>query len=166
MPPRKLWRAPSRRVENVTTKHWTTREEEAYGQLLEETEGTLSEAVRTILSEAETAAHARYMVPSYGFVPEEYDEAMQKMRSAATKLTDREHQLLAKVWRAALAAAASVDAEDFESLAGYGVYSGDLHRYYRTVSGMIERTLQEKRLAELSKETTALEPLDYQDLPF
>ena len=150
----------------MTTKHRTTREEEAFGQLLEETEGTHSEAVRTIISEAETAAYARYMVPSYGFVPEEYDEAMQKMRSAATKLTDREHHLLAKVWRRALAAAASIDAEDFESLAGYGVYSGDLHRYYRTVSGMIERTLQEKQLEELSKETAGREPVDHSDLPF
>ena len=126
----------------MTTDHQTTREEKAYGRLLEEKEDVLSEAARTLLSEAQLAAYAEYMVHNYGFQPEEYDEAMEKMRLAAAKLTEREHQLLAKIWRAALAAAASVDADDFESLAGYKVYSGDLHCYYRMVSAMIERTLR------------------------
>jgi hypothetical protein len=72
----------------------------------------------------------------------EYDEAMDKMCLATVGLTDGEHKLLAKFWRAALAAAASIDSEDFESLAGFGVYSGNVHLYYRMVSGMVENILQ------------------------
>jgi hypothetical protein len=150
----------------MTTEHQTTREEKAYGRLLEEKEDMLSEAVRTILSEAQSAAYAECMVHNYCFQPEEYDEAMEKMSLAAAKLTDREHQLLAKIWRAALAAAASVDAEDYESLAGYRVYSGNLHHYYRLVSSMIEMTLQARKDEELRKELAEREPVDDSEVPF
>jgi hypothetical protein len=137
----------------MTTEHQTTREEKAYGRLLEEMEDMLSEAARTILSEAQSAAYALCMVYHYAFQFEEYDEAIEKMRLAAAKLTDSEHQLLAKIWRGALAAAASVDADDYETLAGYRAYSGDLHRYYRMVSGMIEDTLQAKKARRASEGT-------------
>jgi hypothetical protein len=100
----------------MTTEHQTTREEKAYGRLLEEKEDMLSEAALTILSEAQSAAYAECMVHNYCFQPEEYDEAMEKMSLAAAKLTDSEYQLLAKIWRAALVAAASVDADDYESV--------------------------------------------------
>jgi hypothetical protein len=150
----------------MTTEHQTTWEEEAYGRFLEEKEDMLSEAARTILSEAQSAAYAECMVHNYCFQPEEYDEAMEKMRLAAAKLTDREHQLLANIWRAALAAAASVDADDYESLAGYKVCSGDLHYYYRMVSSMIEGTLQAKKDDERRREIAQREPVDDSDLPF
>jgi hypothetical protein len=106
------------------------------------------------------------MVRSYCFGPEEYEEAMEKMRLATTALTDRECELLAKLWRAALAAAASIDADDFETLAGYRVYEGNLHWYYRMASGMLEEILEEKKLAELRKESAQREPVDPSDLPF
>jgi hypothetical protein len=151
----------------MTTEHQTTREEKAYGRLLEEKEDMLSEAGRTILSEAHSAAYAQCMVHSYCFQPEEYDEAMvEKMRLAAAKITDSEYQLLAKIWRAALAAAASVDANDYESLAGYKVSSGDLHYYYRVVSSMIEDTLRAKKHDELRKELAEQGPVDDSELPF
>ena len=150
----------------MRTEHQTTREEEAFGQLLEETKDTFSEAVHTILSEADAAAYADHMVHNYSFHPQEYEEAMERMRSAATNLTEREHQLLAKIWRKALAAAASIDAEDFESSAGHKVSSADLHHYYRTVSSMIETTLEEKRSDEIRKEIMDQEPLDDSDIPF
>jgi hypothetical protein len=70
---------------------------------------------------------------------------MERMRSAGAEITDHEHELLARLRRSALAAAASVDSEDFETLAGYGVYSGDVHWYYRMCSGMVERILQERK---------------------
>jgi hypothetical protein len=126
----------------------------------------LSGAVRTILSEAHSAAHAECMVHNYCFQPEEYDEAIEKMRLAAAKLTDSEHQLLAKIWRAALAAAASIDADDYESLAGYRVYSGDLHYYYRMASSMVERTLQTKKHDELRKELAEQGSVDDWEVPF
>jgi hypothetical protein len=150
----------------MTTEHQTTREEKVYRRLLEEEEDILSEAVRTILSEAHLAAYAECMVRNYCFQPEEYDEAVEKMSLAAAKLTDSEHQLLAKIWRAALAAAASVDADDYESLAGYRVYSGDLHYYYRMVSSMVERTLQAKKHDEFRKELAEQESADDSEVPF
>jgi alkylhydroperoxidase family enzyme len=144
----------------MTPEHRATPEEKAYGRVLDETWEMSSEAARTIIGEAQSAAYAANMVRSYCFQPEEYDEAMEKMRLAAAKLSDRERELLAKLWRAALAAAASIDSEDFETLAGYRVYSGDLHWYYRMLSGMVEKILEEKRLAELQKEHAEREPED------
>jgi hypothetical protein len=125
----------------LTTEHQTTREEKAYKRKIEENEDMLSEAVRTILSEAEMEAYKFNLCRNYAYQPEEYDEAMEKMRLAAVELTDDECRLLSQLWHAALAAAASIDADDFESLAGYRVYSGNLHRYYRMVSGMIDKIL-------------------------
>jgi hypothetical protein len=150
----------------MTTEHQTTREEEAYWRLLEEKEDMLSEAARTIHSEAQSAAYLLCMAHHYSFQFEEYDEAIEEMRLAAAKITDSEHQLLAKIWRAALAAAASVDADDYESFAGYRVHSGDLHYYYRVVSSMIEDTLQAKKRDELRKELAEQGPVDDSELPF
>ena len=126
----------------MTTEHQTTPEEEAYERLVEENWESLSEMARTVLREAESAAYAAYMVRSYCFQPEEYDEAMEKMRLAAAALNARECELLARIWRAALAAAASIDADDLETIAGYGVYSANLHRYYGLVSAMVEQIQQ------------------------
>jgi hypothetical protein len=150
----------------MTTEHQTTREEEAYGRLLDEIWEKLSEPARAVIEEAQSAAYAANMVRSYCFQPEEYEEAMDKMRLATVGLTDGEHKLLAMFWRAALAAAASIDSEDFETLAGYRVYSGDLHWYYRMFSGMVEKILEEKRLAELRKEIVEQEPENIWDIPF
>jgi hypothetical protein len=151
----------------MTNEHRTTPEEEAYGRILNEKWETLSEAARTVVSEARTTAYGAFMVHNYNFQgPIEYGEAMEKMRLAAVELTEDECRLLSKIWHAALAAAASVDADDFESLAGYRVYSGDLHRYYRMLSGMIEEILQEKKFEEAQRELAEQEPIDYTDIPF
>jgi hypothetical protein len=152
----------------MTTEHQTTREEEAFEQLLEEAREMLSEPARTIFGEAQYTAYAGHMVNSFCLGQEEYEEAMEKMRLAATELTDREHKLLAKLWRAALAAATSIDSEDFETLTGHHVYSGDLHWYYRMLSGMIEDILQEKKTAECQKEIARRDPAEdeFLDLPF
>jgi hypothetical protein len=148
----------------MTTEHQTTREEEAYWRLLEEMD--LSKAARTVLEEAQSAAYAANMVYSYCFQLEEYEEAMEKMRPAATTLTDHECELLGKLWRAALAAAASIDADDFETPAGRRVYSGDLHWFYRMSSSMVEKILQEKKYAGFRKEIAEREPVDLPDPPF
>ena len=151
----------------MKNEHRTTREEEAYGRILDVQYETLSEAARTVLSEAEAEAYRAHMVSSYAYQGDiEYDETMEKMRLAAVELTEDECRLLSKIWHAALAAAASIDADDFESLAGYRVYSGDLHRYYRMLSGMIEEILQEKKFEEARRELAEREPIDYTDSPF
>ena len=149
----------------MTIEHQATPEEEAYGRLLDEIWGMLSEPARAVLREAHSAAYAANMVHSYSFGPEEYEEAMQKMRYAAAELTDRELELLAKLWRAALAAAASIDPDD-ETVVGHKVDRGNLHRYYRMFSGMVEEILQEKKIAELHKEMAEREPADVWDIPF
>jgi hypothetical protein len=141
-----------------------TPEEEAYGRLLNESEEVLSESARTVLEKAEATAHAEHLVRSYCLHPEEYDEAMAKMRRAATELTDRECKLLARIWRAALASAASIDPDD-ETPAGHRVDRGDVHHYYRMVSGMVESTLLEKRVEEHRKAADR-EPEDFEDIPF
>ena len=150
----------------MTTEHQITREQEAYGRLLEDMWEELSEPTRTVIGEAQSAAYAANMVRSYCFQAVEYKEAMEKMRRAAAGLTDREHKLVAKIWRAALAAAASIDSEDFETLAGYCVYSGNLHWYYRMISGMVEKILEERRIAELDMEIVERKPEDHSDIPF
>jgi hypothetical protein len=150
----------------MNTEHQTTREEEAYCRLLEEAKSEFSEAAGIFIRKAQLAAYAMNMVRSYCFQPEEYDEAMENMRLAATQLTGRESELLATLWRAALAAAASIDADDFDVLVGHKVYRGDLHYYYRMVSLMVERTLEEKELAELRKESEEQGPVDLPDPPF
>ena len=149
----------------MNTEYQTTREEEAYFRLLEEAKSELSEAAGIVIRKAQLAAYATNMVRSYCFQPEEYDEAMEKMRLAATQLTGRESELLATLWRAALAAAASIDPED-TTLVGHKVDRGDLHRYYRMLSGMVEKILEEKKLAELRKESEERGPVDLWDPPF
>ena len=150
----------------MTTEHQITREQEVYERFLEDIREELSEPTHTVIEEAQSAAYAANMVHSYSFQPRECEEAMEKMRRAAAGLTEREHKLLVKLWRAALAAAASIDPEDFERLAGYRVYSGNLHWYYRMASGMVEETLHDKKVAELQKEHAEREPEDLSDIPF
>jgi hypothetical protein len=91
------------------------------------------------------------------------------MRLAAAGLSDREYELLAKLWRVALAAAASIYPDDFWPFTGYRSDRGDLHWYYRTVSGMIGTVLQEKiekLIEEDRKKILELEPEDPEDIPF
>ncbi len=141
-----------------------TPEEKAYGRLLDDSEEVLSESARTVLEKAHATAYAGNLVRNYCLQPEEYDEAMAEMRRAAAELTDRECKLLARIWRTALAAAASIDPDDHTHI-GYGVYLVDLHHYYRVASGMVEDTLLEKWVEECRK-AAEREPEDFDDLPF
>ena len=149
----------------MTTEHQETQQEKAYGQFLDEIHEVLSEPARTLIGVAQDVAITQHL-DNYCLQPEEYDEAMEEMRLAAVRLTERDQKLLAKLWRAALAAAASIDSDDFETLAGHRVYRGDIHSYLRMVSGMVERVLEEKKLAEFRKKSAELEPEDPEDVPF
>lgn len=104
------------------------------------------------------------MVDGYCFQPREYDEAMEKMRLAVAKITDREHEILAKFWRAALGAAASIDVDDVQTLIGRRLYPFNLHRYYRMIAGMVERVLQYKKEAKREPEEFSEE--DFDNIPF
>src|SRR5919199_1667562 len=124
----------------MTSKHQTTPGEAAFWQLLEERS---SRAVNAIFKEAEAVAYQMHMVCSYCFQPEEYEEAMQKMCLAAIDLTKRDHELLEELVCAALSAAASIDPCDFETPAGYRVYSAHLHQYYKMITYTLEDKLWE-----------------------
>ena len=65
----------------MTTEHQITLEEEAYWQLLDEIWEKLSEPARAVIEEAQSAAHAAYMVRGYCFQWHfEYDEAMELIK--------------------------------------------------------------------------------------
>ena len=132
----------------MTHKHQTTREEEAYWRLLDETAAMASEAARTVFAAAYGVTYAEVMVHSYCVQPEEYDEAEEEMRLAAAELTTRDRELLTEIVRAAQAASASLDPDDFHTIAGYNVYVGDLHLWYKVKSAMIEEILREGAVAD------------------
>jgi hypothetical protein len=158
--------ADQRGARKMTTEHQATREEEAYGRLLEEIWERLSEPARVVFGTAEWAAYSDHMQRNIGFgSPEDYDEALEEMRLAAAKITAHEHNLLTKLWRTALAAAASIDPDDTTPVR-HKADRGDLHYYYRTLSSMVEKILQEKWLAELQKERAEREPVDLSNTPF
>ena len=149
----------------MTTEHQATQEEKAYIQFRDEYWEGLSEPARTLIGVAQDVAITEHL-DNFCLQPEEYEEAMEEMRLAAAGLSDREYELLAKLWRVVLAAAASIYPNDFWPLTGYRADRGDLHCYYMTVSGMIETILQEKIIAELRKKSAELEPEDPEDVPF
>ncbi len=138
--------------EKMTTDHRTTPEEEAYGRLLKENEEVLSEAARTLLNRATSTAYGMTLAYNYCLQPQEYEEAVERMRAAAAGLTELDRELLGWIWRAALAAAASIDpGEGGETLGGYDRYRGPLHWYYREASGMIEDILKETNGSDWSR---------------
>ena len=140
------------------TEHRETPEEEAFWRLFEETEGVLSEAAYTLLDTAKGAAYAANMVHNYSFQPQEHEEAEQKMRAAAAGLTQRDRELLGRLWRVALAAAASLDPDDHETMVKPRIYVGDLHWNYTEASSMVEDVLEEKEAKEYEKESAEREP--------
>lgn len=150
--------------EEMTNEYRETPEEKSYGRLLNESEEVLSEAGRTVLDRARATAYAQHLVRSYCLQLEEYEVAMTEMRIAATELTDRDSELLARLWRAALGAGAAVDPYDVTP-PWPRVTCADVHHYYRMVSGMVERTLLEKTVEE-RRRAAEHEPEDFYDVPF
>lgn len=151
----------------MTVEFQKTPEERAFDQLVEEQWESLSEAARNLFREANSAAYINHLVHNVCFQPCEYDEAMEKMRLAAAELTDHDCERLARIWRSALAAAASVDPYDYETLVAWRAYPANLHRYYRMLSGMVEEVEWEKGYAEFrKKELAEREPMDDENSPF
>jgi hypothetical protein len=155
----------------MTTEHQLTPEEEALRRLLQEKDEAHSEAARTVIMEALVAAWNAHRFHHDGLYLEEYDEAMDRMRLGAACITDSDHQLLAKLWRAALAAASSIDPDD-ETPVGHKVDRGNPRRFYRMLSAILETILQEKEIlqqteyAELKRKLAEPEPEDFPDGPY
>src|SRR3712207_743086 len=87
--------------------HENTLEEKAYESLLDEKLEKLSEAARSIIGRAHTEAYASWMIPNVIYYPEEYNEAVERMRLAATRITQRDREILAEIVRAGYLAASS-----------------------------------------------------------
>ena len=147
----------------MTNTHQTTPEEEAYERLLDENWDALSESARCVITEAHAAAYKHHLVSNVCFMLEEYEEALEKMRLAAADVTDRGCELLMELARRAIAAAASVDLFDEDTLVGYGTYRRDLHGYYQMVSDMIRDALYDKWRRKRSAEEGRI---DFDNVPF
>ena len=130
----------------MITKYQKTPQEEAYWRLVGEKREMLSDAAYDVYRQAQVTAFAANLDPYYNFQPREYNDAMEKMLRAADELTGRDRDLLAKLARAALTAAASIDPANEDKHLTHGVYVGDLHRYYRMLSNMVEAILLETTL--------------------
>jgi hypothetical protein len=148
----------------MTTEHKQTREEEACERLAEVMWEELSEAACTVLDEAHLAAYKMDLMRNYCYQPEEYDEAVEKMRAAAVKLTDRDCELLRAYVRATIAAFASIDRYDDETLVGRKVYRSHLSRYYQTIWEMIDNVLEWS--FPFRREAAKRDPIDPLDLSF
>jgi hypothetical protein len=118
-----------------------TPEEEALGELLALNRVVLSEAARTLLDEAFLASRKENLAPNYSFCPAEYEEAMQKIRLEAARLTDPDREHLAEIVCAGKAAASSIDPND-ETPAGYKVCRRDVHWHYQMISEMVNDALR------------------------
>ena len=125
----------------MTPRHQSTREEEAYWRLLDENWYVLSRPARTLFRKAYGVTYADYMVHNLIVGPEDYEKAEAKMFFAAQELTGRDHELLTEIMCAAEAAAASLDPDDLHTIAGYCVYVGNLHDWYKMTAAMLEEYL-------------------------
>ena len=130
----------------------------------------LSQATGTVIRQAELASYLDFLVHSRFHEPAEYEEAMEKMRLAATQITDRDHKLLTRLRHAARAAADSIDPDDDRPGVRYKSRRGAYHGYYLIISFMIQLTFEERKTAEeqLSEEpqVVEIEPDDFEVLPF
>jgi hypothetical protein len=151
----------------MTIDYLETPEEIIFDQLVDKQWELLSEAARTVLRKALGAAYNLHLLRTYCYQPEEVEDDMKAMRLAAAELTEHDCEGLTKIWRSALAAAASVDPYDYETLVKHKVVCADLHRYYRMVSTKIEEVEREKRHAGFRKKKLAdQEPIDVEDVTF
>ena len=128
---------------------WTP-EEEVLGEVAALNKEVLSEAARTILSEAYRTSYALYLASSYSYGPEEFEEAVQKMSLEATRLTDSDREHLAKIVRAGEAAASSIDHDD-QTPAGYKVCRRDVRWHHEMISSMVDEVFQDARWVEVTR---------------
>ena len=144
-----------------------TREERTFYQLVDEEWESLSEAARTVVRQAMGVAYKEYLIDSRIYMTQEYQNDIKAMRRTAAELIEHDCEGLTKIWRSALAAAASVDPYDYETLVGWREYRADLHGYYKMFSRLVEDVEWEKRWAEFrKKELAEQEPADIQDPSF
>jgi hypothetical protein len=103
----------------MTAKDQNTPQERTFYHLVEEGWESLSEAAQDVVGQTLLLAYHEHLIDSRIYVPQENkDEHMKTMRHAASELTEHDCEGLTKIWRSALAAAASVDPYDYETLVG------------------------------------------------
>jgi hypothetical protein len=151
----------------VTSEPRKTQQEEAAGRLLEENVEELSEPAKMIIGEAHMMAYAMCLCRGYCYQPQEYEEAMTRMRRAATGLTDRDEELLEAHVMANMAASASRNRYDDDTIIGFrGESCADLHYYYGTVWNAIDDVLTFRTNLMARRRTAEQEPDDFSDVPF
>lgn len=119
-----------------------TVQEKDYGKLLDEKGDKLSEAARGIYNGAHRAAYGINLVPSVIYYPCEYDEEKKRMLDATTRITRWDRKTLREIAHAGFFAAYSLRYGD-QALVGRKMDVENLHQYYKTLSHMIEDTLEE-----------------------
>jgi hypothetical protein len=151
----------------MATEYEKTQEESTFDQILWEELESLSEAARAALQQAHEVADKVWMSDWYSYQTEEYQDDMKAMRRSAADITGEDCEGLTKIWRSALAAAASVDPYDYETIVGWRTYRGQLHEHYKMFSRLVEDFESDKRIEELrKKEDAEREPVDAKDPPF
>ena len=142
----------------MQTEYKRTREEETFYRLLDEKQSPLSEDVLKLVGLAQHESYKYNLVSNYAYQPVEYFMGMEDMVRLAGELGDQEREFIAAAGRAATVA---IDPED-ERPAGYKVRGGDVHYYYKMVSGMIEKALGPKTHREREEARVGLW-MDYAD---
>jgi hypothetical protein len=151
----------------MTAEYQNTPEESTFDQTLGEEMESLSEAARTVVGQALNIADKSYLLDNISYMPQWEDDDMEVVRRAAAELAEHDCEGLTKIWRSALAAAASIEPYDFDTHLGYRIYPANFHRYYRKFSRIVEDAEWAKREAEWRKEMLKeREPVDPEDIPF
>src|SRR3954453_7421044 len=99
----------------MTTGYQKTPEERMFDQFIDEEWESLSEAARTFVGQAMGIASKWHLIDNISYMPEWQEEEKKAMRRTATEPTRDDCEGLTKIWRSALAAAASIEPYDFET---------------------------------------------------
>lgn len=131
-------------------EHKVTLEENAFGNLLGEMRGDVTEDARELVGIAQDCACAFHPRRNYAFQPEEFYIADHNMLHLAYALTEHDREVLAEIVQAAKAASDSLDKDDHETPAGFRFYVADLHHYYPMISEMVGTALKPTTQREIN----------------
>jgi hypothetical protein len=130
-----------------------SKEQLAYGRLLDKKQHMLSPAAHYVLEQARSEGGTAFGTTNYRFQPQKYREAAKKMGRVTDELTGEDRVLLSKIARAALVAAASLDTDDPDKCVWERAWLGKLYWMYRTEANMLGDVLREKVAEEHRKAT-------------
>jgi hypothetical protein len=124
------------------TEHVKTAKEKLFDALLDAKRDEVTEAARELIGIAMDFSYGYNLCRNYAFQPEDLFMADHNMLDQAYVLTEHDREVLAEVAQAAQAASDSLEKHDFETSAGFRIWTADLHRYYAMISAMVEKALK------------------------